>query len=304
MDGVNNLAEDYGKCPACGAQVPANSRWCPRCGRDLLAGSGGSVRGGGPQMPVGVIGAKGQLMEAIRARVQTDEILSVMWILFPILASIAAVIGIVIGVLFWFMGWWIGATIVAWVGVVLALVIAAVLFALLNYKLIDRQNQHMKREEVMRGALIEYIKSNSQEKNLTQLLSSQIATMESIQYDARSRERETSAGLFAILILIPIVGVVFLLYVLYVLTDFPYQHDRRWHAFTQQAQSAASHLGMTVILPSWKTLPERSFFIYLILALLTCGLFLIYWYYVLIKDLNDHFGVQWQFEDQIASQMK
>jgi hypothetical protein len=61
---------------------------------------------------------------------------------------------------------------------------------------------------------------------------------------------------------------------------------------------------MTVILPSWKTLPERSFFIYLILTLLTCGLFLIYWYYVLIKDLNDHFGAQWQFEDQIAAQMK
>ncbi|MGD0056855.1 MAG: DUF4234 domain-containing protein [Methanomassiliicoccales archaeon] len=255
-------------------------------------------------MPMGAIGAKGQLMESIRARVQTDEILSVVWILFPIIASIAAVIGIVIGVMLWFMGWWVGAVVVASVGVVVALVVAVVLFALLNYKLINRQNQHMKREEVMRGALIEYIKSNSQEKNLSQLLSSQIATMESIQYDARSRERETSPVLFAILILIPVVGLIFLLYVLYVLTDFPYQHDRRWHAFTQQAQSAASHLGMTVILPSWKTLPERSFFIYFVLTLITCGLFLIYWYYVLIKDLNNHFSAQWQFEDQIASQMK
>jgi hypothetical protein len=37
---------------------------------------------------------------------------------------------------------------------------------------------------------------------------------------------------------------------------------------------------------------------------LTGGLFLIYWYYVLIKDLNEHFRAQWQFEDQIATQMK
>jgi hypothetical protein len=270
----------------------------------LLVGSGGPIHGGGPQMAVGAVGAKGQLMEAIRARVQTDEILSVVWILFPIIASIAAVVGIAIGIMFLVMGWWIEAAIVAWAGVVIAVVLAAVLFAVLNYRLINRQNQHAKREEVLRGALLEYVKSKSQEKNLAQLLSSQIATMESIQYDARSREHETSAILFAVLIIIPIIGLIFLLYVLYILTDFPYQHDRRWHAFTQQAQSAASHLGMTVILPSWRTLPERSFFIYLILTILTCGLFLIYWYYVLIKDLNDHFGAQWQFEDQIASQMK
>jgi len=243
-------------------------------------------------------------MESIRARVQTDEILSIMWIFLPIIASIAAVIGIAIGVMFLVVGWWVGAAFVVWAGVIIALVVATVLFALLNYRLINRQNQHMRREEVLRGTLIEYIKSHSHEKNLTQLLSSQISTMESIQYDAKSRERETSAVLFAILIVIPVVGWIFLLYVLYVLTEFPYQHDRRWHAYTQQAQSAASHLGMTVILPSWKTLPDRSYIIYLVLTLLTGGLFLIYWYYVLIKDMNNHFNAQWQFEDQIAAQLK
>ncbi|MDD1773610.1 MAG: zinc ribbon domain-containing protein [Methanomassiliicoccales archaeon] len=298
------MAETSGKCPACGAQVPANSRWCPRCGRDLLAGPGGPGHGGNPQVPFGAGGAKGQLMESIRARVQTDEILSIMWIFLPIIASIAAVIGIAIGVMFLVVGWWVGAALVVWAGVIIALVVATVLFALLNYRLINRQNQHMRREEVLRGTLIEYIKSHSHEKNLTQLLSSQISTMESIQYDAKSRERETSAVLFAILIVIPVVGWIFLLYVLYVLTEFPYQHDRRWHAYTQQAQSAASHLGMTVILPSWKTLPDRSYIIYLVLTLLTGGLFLIYWYYVLIKDMNNHFNAQWQFEDQIAAQLK
>lgn len=296
---------DYSKeCPACGARVPEKSRWCPRCGRDLLAGPGLSTEIGNPNVPAGAVGAKERLVEAIRARVQTDEVLSIVWIFLPIIASVAAVIGIIIGILFLILGWWVGAAIAVWTGVIVALVLSAVLFALLNYKLIDRQNQHMTREEVLRGALIEYIRKHSQERNLAQLLSSQIATMESIQYDAKSRERETSATLFAILIVIPVVGLIFLLYVLYVLTEFPYHHDRRWHAYTQQAQSAASHLGMTVILPSWKTLPDRSFIIYLVLTLLTAGLFLIYWYYVLIKDLNNHFGAQWQFEDQIASQMK
>ncbi len=293
------MTSSSSKCPACGTLVPANSRWCTNCGKDLLASSPH-----GPQVPLAAGGLKGQLMETIRARVQTDEILSVIWILFPIIASVAAVIGIAIGVMFWVLGWWIGGAIIAIVGVVVAVIVAAVLFAMLNYKLINRQNQHMKREEAFRGSLISYIKSRSQDSNLTQMLSSQIATMESIQYDARSRERETSAVIFAILIMIPVVGIIFLLYVLYVLSDFPFNHDRRWHAFTQQAQSAASHLEMTVILPSWKTLPERSFIIYLVLTLLTGGLFLIYWYYVLIKDLNEHFRAQWQFEDQIATQMK
>jgi len=300
--------EETIRCPACGATMPFGSRWCQKCGHDLRAPAPAQVPppgiGSAHHPPATEAAARGQFVEAIRARPKTDQILSVMWILLPVLASLAITVAVCIGmIVLAFSGWVTGAVIVWVVGIVVAIVIAAILFAVLNYKLIDRQNLHSKREAMLRAALIEYIRIKSRERNMSQMLSSHIATMDSIQYEARANEGEHSATLWAILIFIPFVGFIFLAYMLYFLTKFGYEHDKRWHAFTQQAQASSSHLGMTVILPSWRSLPERSFIIYLIVTVLTMGLFLIYWYYVLIKDMNDHFKVQWQFEDQVVAQM-
>jgi len=112
-------------------------------------------------------------------------------------------------------------------------------------------------------------------------------------------EREKSAVVWIVLSIITlgILGI----YVLYFLTKDPPNHDHRQLSFMQQAQSAASKLGMTVVVPTWKSLPDRSFFLYFILTIVTAGLFGIYWYYVLFKDFNEHFKAQWVFEDQLVS---
>lgn len=91
------------------------------------------------------------------------------------------------------------------------------------------------------------------------------------------------------------------IYVLYFLTKDPPNHDRRQLSFMQQVQSAGSKLGMYLVVPTWKSLPPRSFAIFLILIIFTFGLFAFYWFYVLIKDFNDHFMAQWQFENQLIS---
>ena len=62
-----------------------------------------------------------------------------------------------------------------------------------------------------------------------------------------------------------------MLYVLYLLTKEPFGHDQRWHAYSQNAQSAAQQLGMNVMTPSWKTLKERSYLLYILLTILTLG---------------------------------
>lgn len=90
-------------------------------------------------------------------------------------------------------------------------------------------------------------------------------------------------------------------YVLYFLTRYPYEHDSRWQSFTQQAQSAGSKLGMVVVSPLWNRLERRSFALYFILTLITFGLFGIYWLYALLKDPNEHFLNQRQFEDNFVA---
>ena len=191
-----------------------------------------------------------------------------------------------------------GLIIVGWIlAIVLTVAVSGWLFwiyplvvAFVVYKLINRM------------AIIQYVREKAtSDPAVGQKISAQVATMESIQYDAQNQEREQNAILWtALSFIIPFV----FLYPLYFLTKYSSGHDRRWHAFTQQAQYAGQQVGMSIVLPSWRTLPERSFFLYLILTIVTFGLFGIYWFYVLLKDLNEHFPVQWQFEDQFVREMR
>ena len=48
-------------------------------------------------------------------------------------------------------------------------------------------------------------------------------------------------------------------------------------------------------------IPDRSFALYLILSIFTCGIFSFYWMYVLVDDGNRHVEAQVQWEDFIYS---
>lgn len=223
---------------------------------------------------------------------QSDEVISEIWLVLPLIGVIG---GFAIQGLFWaFGGFWL--TLIAGIA---ASILSVVFFAILNYKLFNRNNQHMRREAMLRDGIIDYFRNKGSEK-----ISVNISTMESINYEARINDEEHNAALWAILPILPVVGWIFLLIALYYLTKFPTDHDRRWHAFTQQVQNAGSHMGAKVILPSWKTLPDRSYVLYLILSIITLGLFGLYWYYVLIKDMNMHFKTQWKFEDQLIQELE
>ncbi|PJB21109.1 MAG: hypothetical protein CO114_07100 [Euryarchaeota archaeon CG_4_9_14_3_um_filter_38_12] len=89
---------------------------------------------------------------------------------------------------------------------------------------------------------------------------------------------------------------------MYFLTKDPGIHDSRQNSFIRYASSALHKLGITVQ-PSWKTIPQRSAVLYLVLSLFM-PFFFIYWFYVVIKDLNNHFRTQWVFEDSLVNALR
>jgi len=298
-------------CPVCRRLVGEDAEWCPYCGARLAIDQGPvpSPAQAPPQyqqqwqQPMGQqagprdTSPKGRIIEAVRSRSQSDEVISEIWAFLPIISVI--IVGIVAGVL-------IVTTdpVTMTLASVGASIIATALLVILLYRLFKRNNNHTRREAMLRVAMIDHIKARAVETGSSQKLSPQIQTMESINYESMVNEPERSAVLWDVLPIVPVVGWIFFLIALYYLTSYAPAHDRRWHAFTQQTQSAGSQLGMTMILPSWKTLPERSFIIYLILTIVTFGIFIIYWYYVLIKDMNEHYRTQWQFEDQLLGELQ
>lgn len=92
------------------------------------------------------------------------------------------------------------------------------------------------------------------------------------------------------------------LYVMLRMTRFASEHDRRWTVFMQQVQSGGALVGFAPSLPSWKASVPRPVPIYLLISLAFMP-FLTVWYAGLIKDLGEHFRLQWQFEDQLVAEM-
>jgi len=281
--------------------IQEDAQWCPNCGTKLSAMEAGRAPSSGDayrdyQPDFRSTSPESRIREAIRWRMQTDEVISSVWVLLPL---IGVFVGVAVGATFFLLG----GGLLGVMAILGGYIISAVFFAILNYKLFNRNNQHSRREAMLRTAIVEHIRNRASERGASQKVANQVSTMESINHESITKEREHNAALWAILPIIPIIGPIMLLIALYYLTDFPPSHDRRWHAFTQQAQSAGTHLDMTIVLPSWRTLPDRSYFLYLIVTVLI-GIFILYWYYALIKDMNDHFRNQWQFEDQLIKELE
>jgi hypothetical protein len=233
---------------------------------------------------------KAMILEAVRIRGETDPIVSPLWMLLPLLGivifSVLAIVGFVLGLP-------LGVTVGL---IILGVFVAIVISAYPLYMLIKRRSAHFRRDAMLRGGIIEYLKARTASQKVD--ISSEVATMNVVHSESLGEEREKSAVMWTILsVIIPFI----IIYVLYFLTKDPQNHDHRQLAFMQQAQSVASKLGITMVVLTWKSLPDRSFFLYFILSIFTEGFFAIYWYYVLFKDFNKHFKAQWIFEDQLVS---
>jgi len=149
------------------------------------------------------------------------------------------------------------------------------IFAL--YYLIKRQRDHFKRQRKLEMGIIELLKSRGiEEITLRQL--------QTIHDEAKREEKERNPVLWTILSFIPFVS----LYTLYFLTTDAGNHAARQRRFMTFASTALSKIGIS--LPGeTHYIPKRSFALYLILTLVTLGIFGIYWEYLLFKDFNDHF---------------
>ncbi len=239
--------------------------------------------------------AKGIILRAISGRGATDEMLSTTWILIPVI-GLALVLGLLL--ISFLTPYPLGVLIILFV--ILALAVVVLVFLLiLTYKLIKRQSDHIGREAQMRRALIDYLRTMGEEKKVSNGIGPYISAMDAIDKEMSFNEKARDPFLWTILSIIPFVN----WYVLYFLTDFTYDHDRRLNAFAQNAQMAGAQIGVILAQPNWRPVHERNFILYLILSVLT-GLFYVFWYYVLIMDMNDHFTNEWLFEDQLAREMQ
>ena len=277
-------------CAYCGSKLEPNASFCQVCGKPVqpLTTQPGASAPGAPEL---TSPAKVGVSQAVRMREESDRVMSVAWVFLPLLGAVFGIVDIVSIFILGFFG-------ALFLTFGLA-VVDLLLFLAFWYLLISRRNNHFKRDKLLRDRLVEYLRQEAAATGKTNDINAELATMNSINGEASAEEKERSAVLWIVLDIVTfgIMG----LYILYFLTKDPYKHDSRQQGFMQQVQSALSKLGKTVVNPSWKVLPSRSYFLYLVLSIITFGLFEFYWNYTLIVDLNNHFKAQWQLEDSILA---
>lgn len=235
-------------------------------------------------------------MMTMGRRKQTDVKISEYWILLPVVAVVASyVLGIVA---------FLYNVLIGFLVAVVGTIIAIILIAFLIYQLLKRRNEHMAREAQLRRELMEYFRSRGEEMGISNRTEPYVQAMQAFDRGSLMHEEPQSALLWTILCIIPGINIVAIVLTLFWLTDYAPGHDRRFYGFVQNASFAAEQVGLGRLLPgAWKSISERSFVLYLVVTILL-PVFAIWWFYVLIKDLNDHFDNEWLFEDILMAELQ
>lgn len=207
-------------------------------------------------------------------------------------------------------------------------------FCALAYMMVRRLNAHFFRERILRTAVLDLVRAasiptkkydivapelyqmefanNVQEKERDPVLwtiaiglSIVSAVISVIVFVLTSDRPETGLGFagiglsLGISIPFSIISYICTVYVLYFLSKDFYEHDGRWYNFSYTSRIALSKLGFPKG-GSFRVsrLPERSMTLYIILTIFL-GIFIYYWWYADLKDPNEHFKSQWEFEDHL-----
>jgi len=172
-----------------------------------------------------------------------------------------------------------------------------VLGAIAIYYLIDRRNNHFRRQQQLYKTLGAYM-STREAANPGQ----DASKLSQLTEDSMFEERDRPAGLWAILYLFvtPITSLI----VAYDLTVDMRRHEERQLAYHTALTKALAEIGaQPQSIPS-PNFHKRDALLYLILTAITAGLFWIYWFYILLKDYNQHFRAQAMEEDAILTILK
>ena len=227
----------------------------------------------------------------IRARAESDKILSVTW-------PVAILLLLIFGTFFTTGGVAVGEPILLVVGAAI-IVVAVILWCILAYRLIERRNEHFKRQMFLFEDLTNCVSNLASRKGID--VSENVAVCERITREAKYKETEKGAALWVFLAYAT--GLAWFYIAYFLMRDF-YRHERREDEFWDAASEALTRLGVEPLPKRHNAIPERGFWLYLILGIVTAGIFWVYWWYTLIKDPNEHFEHHALVEEGLLSKLE
>lgn len=168
------------------------------------------------------------------------------------------------------------------------------------YFLVNRRKTHFSRQKLLCENLRSSIDSVARIKEID-VQDSLLSLQKNIQ-EMDSDKTDKNPILWAFLsAFIPFMS----LYVYYFLMSDFYNHEQIENNFWQQSSSTLNQLEINFSVPQRiNPIRNRSFVLYLILTIVTMGLFGAYWFFVLLKDPNQHFDYHKKVETQLLTALE
>jgi len=247
------------------------------------------------------------LRKDVRMRDESDPKMSNVWLivyLIPLFAIIIGIVSIFSSIILYSA---VGTEAVVpiflvslFVLIPLLLLLGFIVSIILRYKLVKRRNTHFKRQVFLFEDTVAAVKAIATKKGVDVEVG--LASCERTVREAKAEETEKSAVLWAILSAFIFLAEWYINY--FLMKDF-YKHERREDGFWEDLSKTLDKCGITFsVSRRTEATPNRSFVLYLIVTIITMGLFGIYWLYVLLKDPNEHFKYHMQIEDQLLSTLE
>jgi hypothetical protein len=171
-----------------------------------------------------------------------------------------------------------------------------------HYKLIQREQEHFDRMARFNSDLYKLASEQADDTGKAGEVSAQLDELRGMDEDFQRLQagKERSAALWTIISIITF-GLGYL-YVYYFLHKDLIEHQRAEAEYIEKASLVLNQLGIGKHPVSVEQIVgERSYALYLLLSIVTFGLFGIYWNYTFFKDGNAHFLEHRRFEDQLMS---
>lgn len=166
------------------------------------------------------------------------------------------------------------------------------------YKLFERRDLHFARVANMVNTSVALLNEKAAAAGKAGLIAQEMSQIEMVQREVYEQSRERGAVLWLVLAIFT--GGIGTIIGYYLLMDDFARHDQLEAQFFTLTSSALAKLGLaSQASQAVPVIPERNFVTFLLLSIVTCGIYGLYWFYVLIQDGNNQFESQVQWEDFI-----
>lgn len=186
--------------------------------------------------------------------------------------------------------------------IVLSIITFGIYAIYAHYKLIQREQEHFERMSRFNGDLYKLAMEQAEDTGRADEFSAQLNELRGMDEDFQRVQagKERNPALWTIVSIITL-GIAYL-YVYYFLHKDLTEHQRAEAEYIERASLLLNALGVgkhPIVVE--QIVGERSYPLYLLLSIVTFGLFGIYWNYTFFKDGNEHFREHQRFEDQLMS---